>query len=170
MTNVTNDQQTPVGRPTFLTVLCILTFIGSGWGVISSTMGYFAANSQAAVVETARKNADESLKNAAAGNESYSKIAEQMTNSLSFLSPENLKNSALAGIGGAILCLLGAFMMWKLKKTGFYSYVAGTLVGIIAPIMIFGMGNIFALGTTIFVSFFGILFVVLYGLNLKYMK
>jgi len=34
---------TVVARPTFLTVLCILTFIGSAWGIIGNFVG---ANSQ----------------------------------------------------------------------------------------------------------------------------
>lgn len=31
-----DEQTTETKRPVFLTVLCILTFIGSGWGIISS--------------------------------------------------------------------------------------------------------------------------------------
>lgn len=36
MDDLIDDVEKVVSRPTFLTVLCILTFIGSGWGVISS--------------------------------------------------------------------------------------------------------------------------------------
>ena len=31
-------------RPTFITVLCILTFIGSGWGTISNLISIFTYN------------------------------------------------------------------------------------------------------------------------------
>lgn len=36
MENLDEQMIEKKGRPTFLTVLCILTFIGSGWGIISS--------------------------------------------------------------------------------------------------------------------------------------
>lgn len=169
MTEVlTNYEQQPVGRPTFLTVLCILTFIGSGLGLISNVRGYFAANAQAAIVATAKESVKDNL--GQSGSSSYDKLAAQMVDTLAVLSPENLKKSAIAGLVAAVLCLIGAFLMWGLKKTGFYAYVAGTLVGVIVPIVIFGFGNIFSLGITIVGGFFGVLFVVLYGLNLKYMK
>lgn len=170
MTEVlTNYEQKPVGRPTFLTVLCILTFIGSGWAVISNTMAYFAANSQSAMISTIKESAQSDIQKSATTDASQ-KLADQMVSNLSVLSPENIKKSALGGIVAAVLCLIGAFMMWGLKKTGFYTYVLGTLVGVVAPIVIYGAGNIFGLLSTVGIAFLGIIFVVLYGLNLKHMR
>ena len=36
MSDVLDETASEAKRPTFLTVLCILTFIGSGWGILSS--------------------------------------------------------------------------------------------------------------------------------------
>jgi hypothetical protein len=54
-------------------------------------------------------------------------------------------------------------MMWKLKKTGFYVYTGAQLAGIIAPIV---MGSSFGTMGAIF----SVLFIVLYGMNLKHMS
>ena len=37
----------PVSRPSFLTWLCILTFIGSGWSIVSSVYTYVSAEKYA---------------------------------------------------------------------------------------------------------------------------
>lgn len=38
-----NDEIVEERRPTFLKVLCILTFIGSGYGILNSGVTYFNA-------------------------------------------------------------------------------------------------------------------------------
>ena len=165
MTDVlTNDSQ-PAKRPTFLTVLCILTFIGSGWGLISNCMGYFAASTTSAAMSQVKSM------NMHSGTEE-GKMAENLLNTMgiSVFTEQNLKNNALANLAASVLCLIGAFLMWGLKKNGFYAYILGTLVGIIAPMALFGFGNILALGISIVIGFFGLAFCIMYGLNLKYMK
>ncbi len=172
MTDVLTNLDQPVAkRPTFLTVLCILTFIGSGWGLISNTMGYFSANSSAAAMSMIKESANAEMQKAATSSEAGGKIAAEMVGSMmSALNPENLKKMALAGLAAAVLCLVGAFLMWGLKKTGFYAYIAGTLVGIITPFVLFGGSNIMAMGMSAMIGFVGLIFVILYGLNLKHMK
>ena len=41
MENPFEEQQNKLQRPTFLLVLCILTFIGSGWGTLSNLFSVF---------------------------------------------------------------------------------------------------------------------------------
>jgi hypothetical protein len=60
--------------------------------------------------------------------------------------------------------------MFQLKKPGFWLYLAGTAVAVLAPIMVYGATNIMSIGMSAVIGFFGILFAVLYSLNLKYMK
>ncbi len=43
MENPFEEQQNQFQRPTFLLVLCILTFIGSGWGTLSNLFSVFTA-------------------------------------------------------------------------------------------------------------------------------
>jgi hypothetical protein len=60
--------------------------------------------------------------------------------------------------------------MFQLKKIGFWAYVAGTGIGIITPLIVYGPANLMGVGITAIYGFFGILFAVLYSLNLKYMR
>lgn len=168
MAELLQDYEQPAGRPVFITVLCILTFIGSGWGVISESIRYFTADSQAAAISRVKEKVNADLqKNKNAGGRSQ--FAQKMANSLT-ASPEKIKEGALSNAAAAILCLAGAFMMWQLKKKGFYLYVAGTLAGIISPFVIFGGTNLVAILSSTIIGFVGLIFVILYGVNLKYMK
>ena len=165
----TGSVTTPVGpvRPTFLTVLCILTFIGSTWGIISNVRQYLTANTASALVSKAIEDSKTEIQKS--GDEG-SKTAESIMNSVNdALNPANLKKLAIYGGIASVLTLLGAFLMFQLKKNGFYIYVLGTLVGIVGTFMVFG-GNLIGMITGSAMSFFGILFVILYGLNLKHLK
>lgn len=82
------------------------------------------------------------------------------------LTLENIKNNAYASILASILTLLGAIMMWKLRKIGFWVYVLGTVIGIVAPLLIFP-GNIIAVVFSVALSLIGIIFIVLYAINKK---
>lgn len=153
-------------RPVFLTVLCILTFIGSSFGLIGGIYGFLTAK----VTATAMQSIG-SMNNFGDDDNPGSKVAKTvMTGLQDVYTVKNLQTNAAAGIAAGILCLLGAFWMWGLKKKGFYSYVAGTAIGAGVPIVVFGLGNIFLLGATIFGALFGVVFCVMYALNLKHME
>ena len=72
------------------------------------------------------------------------------------------------GILGAVLCLIGAIMMWKQKKTGFYIYVVGEIVPPIISMVLVGMGGMGALGVLGFIV--PIAFIIMYGVNLKHLS
>ena len=87
------------------------------------------------------------------------------------------------GLGGStiianLLCIVGAIMMMKLKKVGFYLYVVGQLTPIIYVFAVLGgleamsvpgLGSAVAAVTAI-VLIVPIAFIVMYALNLKHMK
>jgi len=126
-----NTQVQENKRPTFLTVLCILTFIGSGLGTLT-----------------------------------YLLMTVGMGSLMSYLG--SLGGGVLGGgttyfaIGTVLAAasLYGAIMMWKLKKMGFYIYTGANVIAIILPLF-FGM-SFSAIGAVI-----PVVFIVLYGLNLK---
>ncbi len=166
---LTNVPVKPV-RPTFLTVLCILTFIGSGWGIISGFTSYASANLTAGLTQTAVEDAQRELEK-----EEVSNAGTQMANQIfagmsDLLNPENIRKNAIFSIVSCVFTLLGAILMFRLSKTGFWLYLLGTLIGIVAPFIVYGGSNIFSILTSSAFAFFGILFVVLYGLNLKHLK
>lgn len=101
---------------------------------------------------------------AAGSSPELSKAMEDMNSAVS-----NYDTYMYIGIACALLCIVGAVMMWQLKKMGFYVYVVGELVAPILAIVLLGStamaGAMAVLGLII-----PIVFVVLYGLNLKHMK
>ena len=137
--------------PQFLKVLCILTFIGGGLGIFSNVFGLLALKTthsfNVALMEAAAKSGE-------------------------MLDPEtmlyNSKVTIISGIISSIGCLIGAILMWKLKKTGFYIYTFFQICSIIFPIL-------FPIipGTTLMTILgllFPLAFIVLYAINLKHMK
>ncbi|MEO8721395.1 MAG: hypothetical protein ABI372_09835 [Ginsengibacter sp.] len=163
----------PEQRPSFLTWLCILTFIGSGWGIISSIGSYTTALKTSTFLSQ-NKNVDTnsmSLKDTADAMERNHAVIEQKIKA-SFsrlLKKENIEKAAIGNFMGAILTLAGALMMWNLKRIGFYIYILGVVFGILMPFYIFG-NDMIAVGATSFPNFFGLIFIALYALNIKSMR
>jgi hypothetical protein len=167
-TELQDYEQAPL-RTTFITVLCILTFIGSGWGLVMGGVKYFTADKQAMTMSMSKEKAVADIQKSKK-DDAGSKFAEKMVNSMAVFTPENLKKSGIAESLAALFCLAGAFLMWQLKKKGYYVYIAGTLIGIISPFIIYGSNNMMSVISSIMVGFVGIIFVILYGVNLKDMR
>ena len=163
MSDLLSDDVLPVKRSTFLTVLCILTFIGSGYGIFSNAAGYFTADTTAATMNSLKA---QKVQKSDQGAEFAQKMIAGMSDAFTV---ENIKMASIGGTIAAIFCLIGAIMMWQLKKVGFYSYVLGTIIGLVVPMLVFH-GNIFAVMSTAVAGMFGIAFCVMYGVNLKDMK
>ena len=158
---------TPV-RPTLLTVLCILTFIGSGWGLISGVINIFTVKT----VDTTGLNDQmqtemEKLSDSGAAGETVSKIMEG-TMDVANKALENAVPLAIVSIIAAILAIFGAYQMWNLKKNGFIVYIIAQIVSIAGIFAFLGVG----LMSIMFIGFgglFALIFIILYGVNLKYM-
>lgn len=155
-------------RPVMLTVLCILTFIGSGWGILQGITGYFSAETTAEMAQVAMQDARDKIEEEG---EAGSKLADKILSGTSaMLQPENLKKSALFSTIASVFTLLGGILMFGLKKTGFYSYVLGTVLGVAGPFVAFGGASLLTILSSSAVAFIGVLFVILYGLNFKYLR
>lgn len=146
-------------RPQFLTVLCILTFVGAGLGILSGIWGIATLKTSIAAMEASQATFDrmgglgDAMSKQVQALRNYGTIAQGM------------------GLVGNGLCLLGALWMWNLKKNGFYVYVVGQLLPLVATFGLLG-GS----GMGLFASFaiigaiFPIAFIVMYALNFKYLK
>lgn len=163
----------PEKRPSFLTWLCILTFIGSGWAIISCVWSYATANQTAAVFSENvinKKDSTDTLDSTATIDKKPSGFEGKMKASFSkILKEENIRKAAIGGIIASLLTLTGAILMWNLQKKGFYIYIFGVLFGILVPFYLFG-NDLIAVGATSFANFFGLVFISLYALNLKSMR
>lgn len=160
-------------RPTFLTVLCILTFIGSGFGILSGLFAFTGFN-----------DVESSLRNAQMGADPFS---QHILDDLDIVGMQSIQNWAnVLSLLASALCLSGALVMWRLKKFGFVLYVAGHAATIFGSYMAFGlmkkMGEIMPLqamggvmetmGVAVMVItvLFSVGFLIMYGVNLKAMN
>lgn len=162
-------------RPVFLTVLCILTWVGSGSGFIIALTNIFTVNRISNTFNNAdvsfndlAKEMDNMPKTGEPGEEFGRAFAKDIISSMD-TAMEWMPTINLVNIGVCALCILAAFMMWNLKKTGFYIYTFSTIVAITMPLILMG-GNLLGAVSAIGSGFFGILFVILYGVNLKHMR
>ncbi len=126
-------------RPTFLTVLCILSFIFSGIGLIGLIILLIGMGAMSSLASAAVD----------AGG-TYTGPSIGLT--WAYL---------IIGFLTTLIGLFGVIKMWKLQKVGFYIYTACVVISIIMGIVYSGFG---------FMSILPLVFVVLYGLNLKAMK
>ena len=214
------EENYQIKRPTFLTVLCILTFVGSGWALFTAITTYNSAKSTVAIfndspvnrktiihVETDSLNLENEtgpvdsvvrLPNSpgsvldTSGNEPFIEVdssskgsykdsateefnmgktfGENMKkNILDMISVDKMQHSAMGSFAAALFTLAGAIFMWRLRRFGYYLYIIGIVIGIVVPFYIYG-NNLLAIGLSAFGSFFGLVFIALYALNLKSMK
>lgn len=212
------DEKYPDKRPVFLTVLCILSFIGSGWALMSAVISYNSAESTVSIYHDSvinrktilkvdadtlkienetvsgdiskmpKTTVDSIMDSSKMHSDIYSAdssskeikndtkadmgkiFGEKMKeNILDMISIEKLQKSAIGSFAAALFTLAGAIFMWFLKRFGFYLYVFGIIIGIVVPFYIYG-NNLLAIGIGGFGSFFGLVFIALYALNLKSMK
>ncbi len=174
--NLSEFEELPVSRPTLLSVLCILTFIGSTWGILTNLWAYNTAEKTAKMFSDIRQNNIPNSVNKSdsaiykAGEKKRSMFREKMISTLTNLfTAEKIKKIALGAIASAIFTLSGALLMFRMRRPGFYLYIGGMLIGIIVPLYLFG-NNLLAIGISSFSNFFGIVFIALYALNFNELK
>lgn len=156
MTDMNTSATGAPARPTFLTVLCVLSFIAAGFSIVGGALGMAAGAVVGAASDAAAASGDPAaMEGIAEAQEALDAAGTAVGGSLAMV----------FGVG-LVLTLIGLFgviMMWKLKKNGFYVYTGAQLLGIVAPMV---MGGAFGLWGAVF----SVLFIVLYGLNLKHMS
>jgi hypothetical protein len=163
-------------RPTFLLVLCILTFVGSGFGLIMGLINFTGFND----IESA-------LSRGQAGNP----FSKAMLADLDLVTMQKTQDWVnLLSLFASILCLAGAIIMFKMKKIGYVPYLVGNIVAIYGGVVSMSlvkemskamsripMGNVggdvmsaIGGGTLILTVVVAIAFLIMYGLNLKHLK
>lgn len=149
-------------RPMFLTILCVLTFIGSIAGVVIHTMGYIKAEQEVADIASGKSKTQ--LRNLFMSGNTRSDESIKISN----LNVENYQKYSIGCIVSYILSLVGTVLIFKLKRTGFYSFTLGAFFNLITHFLLFG-DNFGAMGLSIIAALTGFVFVILFGMNLKYM-
>jgi len=131
-------------RPKLLKVLCILTFIWSGYQVISNMIVALYYDQFTILIKT------------------INKTIKMPGMDLILGSPP-----LFFGVSSMIYagCLAGALVMWKLKKAGFHIYTISQILLLIIPMYFFQLP-----GPFLFDIILSAIFIILYGSNLKYMS
>jgi hypothetical protein len=167
--NYAQNQPAIIQRPTLLTVLCILTFIGSGWGLISGVINIFTAKTVDTVALTDQMSTEmEKLNDSGAAGETATKIMEG-TMDMVGKAAENAIPLAIVSMIASALAIFGAYLMWNLSKKGFYIYVIAQIISLIGIFVLLGVNLI----SVMFIGlggFLALVFVILYAVNLKYMR
>lgn len=144
--------QTNTARPTGLSVLCVLTFINSGFSALSYLfVGLSFNNLKHLVFETDAY-------------ESYFSMFPSMRTSMELLFAQPRWFYFVTGLL-FIGSLFGAAWMWKLKRKGFHIYtIAQCLLILLSMLVMPGQGIPYT------AIFWTALFVLLYGLYIKRMN
>jgi hypothetical protein len=152
----TQNFMEPKKRPTFLTVLCILSYVGVGIAIIGGAWNLITLQS---TIDAMKMMADTGL----AALVGIDKSAVEAMENWGF---------AVYSIQiiSALICLWGVLLMWKLKKMGFYIYVIAEILPAVATLLL--MGGFGPMGTMAMVMslIFPIAFIVMYALNVKHME
>ena len=141
-------------RSQFLTLLCILTFLSCAWGLSDAIVSFVQADT---VSEILYVKTDKPVPKA----EKQSKAYFEDRSSGDVPLPEDpgqIKLLAMAQFVYALLTLIGAVLMFRLRRVGFWVYVAGVAAGLVLPVAMAGFS---ALNTS-FGVFFSMLFAGLY--------
>lgn len=159
-------------RSTFLTVLCVLTFLGSALGFFNGFNTYLTADTTVAKMKKSQNsNRDSAMAEMQKAKDKESKIGYKMMSSMEgLMDAGKLRQSGIASIFINLLTLTGAILMWRLNKIGFYIYVAGTIAGIATTFLIYGTNNFMLNIGTAVSGFIGLVFILMYAFNLKDMK
>lgn len=160
MSELDNLDGGAVERPQFLKVMCIIAWVLHGLGAIFSGIAWAGAGVASSMADTGSQLSNE-LSSELADNPEFQQAMEEFGEA-GMDTIGAISTTSMVGFLGAVICILGAVMMWKLKKTGFFIYVVGILVPIITTTMMLAFPFVGAL--------FGIAMIVLFGLNLKHLR
>ncbi len=165
-----SDATTPPKRPTFLSVLCVFTWLLCAWVLWQCALNIFTDKPLRDLEDQRTANAEALAKIEPNDADFPMMIAalegteRAMQEAAIHARPVNLVSMIYQ-----VLIALAAWLMWRLRRTGFWIFVATQVAGFIAPffwltptipaILIFGLVGIFWAGLG-----------VLFALNIKHLR
>jgi hypothetical protein len=155
-------------RPTLLTVLCILSFLAGAWGLVDGARNAFTNKPQEDHAE-AKVKMEEAMEQL--GDDATGMVRTMMDSAMEMADKavEHARPMGYANIALSALSLLGVWLMWNLKRNGFWLYLVAAIGGLVVPIYFLG-GSMTALLSVGFMGLITLIFIVLYAVNLKHMS
>lgn len=159
------DEQQPKQRPTFLTVLCVLSWISAGWTAMSSIISLVAKEKSIEKLQESMSQVDD------AAQEDIPSFFEAIISGSQDLIQDSINNFTMINSSQVILYLAqiyAVYLMFNLKKRGFflYTFVQATLLILPVTYMTLNLVMLIGLG---FSALLTIAFVIMYAVNLKHM-
>lgn len=159
----------PKERPTFLTVLCVLSWITAIWTSISALISILTKQSSIDNLMLSR----DMVENAGAEieEEGISFLSAIMNGSLEAIQ-DQIDNFMLINTSNLVLYvaqILAVYFMFKLQKKGFWLYTFVQALLLIMPFVYMTVNSVMILGT-VFTAFITLAFIIMYATNLKHMK
>ncbi|MEJ7769161.1 MAG: hypothetical protein WKF89_15185 [Chitinophagaceae bacterium] len=149
--------------PGYLNVLTILTFVGSGLSLLMTIYQQMTAKS---TLETMEKMQ---------GSDEFEKLPDFVKKLNSPEAMDMLRTAyenriplLIITLVSLALCIYGALEMRKLKKQGFYMWLLGEILPIIGVVLFIGLVGFKGIGMIGLIV--PVVFIILYGTQLKYMK
>ena len=148
--------------PSGINVLTILTFIGCGLGLLFALLTPVINKFFLGFMEKAQTSAGRELTTKELTDIEKGKAAIE-------LSQANMVPLMTIGIISIALCLVGAIMIRKLRKDGFWIYIGGEFLPVIGNFIVMGTGQFTGVISVVLIIGIPLLFAILYAKQRKYL-
>lgn len=167
MENPFEEKQNSPVRPTFLLVICILTFIGSAWSVLSNLFSIFTSGMMDSSLQMEQYS---NMMGNIEGSASSSFLTGFLNSSMEVLqaTAAHAREIAVMQLVLSVISLLGAIMMFQLRRFGFYLYTAAQILALFVLPYFAGFSTLVVIGM-LWSAFISLIFIILYAVNLRYM-
>ncbi len=155
------NNEAPRKRPVFITVLAILSWIYVASGVFGALINSLSSE------EKQMEQIDQAIAIYDDVDEMF--LRDEFIEVLE-ASKENLRISNLGNLIFLLVEGIAVFMMFNLKRNGFWLYTLAQIGIVSLAIMVMPWPNIISTLTIVFTLFLVFLFEILYAVNLKHMK
>lgn len=155
------NNEEPRKRPAFITVLAILSWIYVAIGVLGALVNSFSSE------EKQMQQIDEAI--AIYDNMDEMPLRDEFIE-VAVASRDKLRITNLGNLIFLLIEGIAVFMMFNLKRNGFWLYTLAQIGLVSLLIMVMPWPNIISTLTVVFTLFLVLLFEILYAVNLKHMK
>jgi hypothetical protein len=156
-------------RPTFITIVCILSFMVNGFSFVSNMTVFNDPAQETQLLLTEMQQQQVSYKNATGDPATKQQLLQILDAVTHIITSPVVKKMALFSAIAAFVCLLGTSLMWRMKKSGFHFFIVGTLIGVLSTFILFG-GNGVSLFIAVIMNLIWLFLLSLFAVNLKFLE
>lgn len=163
------NNEKDVKRPTFLLVLCVLTFVNTGFTVLGGLMGMLQGKPSPADIKDGKVQMAQSIDQLEKLNMDYWVDVLKRLDAMTDAMYANFVAYNSVAVLVALIGAFAAFLMFQAKKVGFHAYIVYSFLYIIQGYL-FISPSIMPAFVIIFNFIIAGIFVLLYSRNLSWMN